>query len=172
MTSPIARCGSPSRRPVVLVDLDGTLKTATSVDAGDLSVEVGASRWRFAKRPHVEEFLDAVAAVGRVMLCTAAGGAYAHRVLRALGIPDRFEAVFSEESFARGLPWFDRFILVEDDPDLGVQKIKCMVNGAPPSPWASDGEIRSRIVVVPKYLGGPDDSLLAAVQEVEAALRN
>lgn len=144
-----------------LVDLDGTLKTGVHFD-GDLSIEIDGKKWSFAKRPHCEEFLEGLREMGDVHLCTASRRRYAKLILEKTRLEGYFDRIFTAESYAAGLPAFKDYLIIEDEEELGILKLKTMAGNRN----ATDAELKAHIVLVPKYDGRARDSgLLAALDE-------
>lgn len=121
---------------VLFIDCDGTLKTEHD-DVGpyevpSITVQSGTKTYVFAARPHLHEFLDEAAKkASRIVLCTAGGGGYARRVIKAMNIDSYFTDIVAAENFMNrnGLQmragW--KCIFIDNDQemvDLKVERIK------------------------------------------------
>lgn len=149
---------------VIIIDLDGTLKT-DAYDDGPFELEtheVSTSRnsYKFAIRPHVKTFLSEAQNKGKLYLGTAAGGNYAGKVLKEMEIFDYFDRIIAAEDFARGIPFFPNFILIENDSDMGIKKIDRMGK-------STIKPIRQDLWTINTFQGNPDDTaMLELIQEI------
>ena len=97
----------------IMIDLDGTLKTEHDAippfEVTTIDVTSGSKKYTFGARPYTHEFLTEAKKKADLYLGTAAGGGYARRVIKAIGIEDYFTDIISAENFRDGMPCFAKF---------------------------------------------------------------
>jgi len=118
---------------VIMVDLDGTLKTESDAvppfEVPSVHVTSGSKKYIFGIRPHIQEFLSEAKKKADLYLGTAGGGGYARRVLAAMDIESYFTGIISAEVFRNGDPCFGCFknaIYIDNDHetvDLKIDRI-------------------------------------------------
>lgn len=152
---------------ILFIDLDGTLKTDYNNNGPHeepITVQSGNKKYEFQQRPHLHEFLEeARKKAQKVVLCTASGGGYARRVLKAMNIENYFTHIIAVEDFARGFPLRtgNKCIFIDNDKEMvDIKMHKLTGNGLGRQPelftW-----------VVDTYEGGKDDkTLLELIEEI------
>ena len=115
---------------VIMVDLDGTLKTESGAvgpfEVESINVTSGSKKYTFGIRPHIHDFLSEAQKKADLYLGTAGGGGYARRVLEAMNIENYFTGVISAENFRNGDPCFGKFknaIYIDNDEETINLKI-------------------------------------------------
>lgn len=150
---------------VFCVDLDGTLKTDMDAvgpwEVESITIVSGPHQYTFAPRPNVKKFLEAAKSKGQVFLTTAAGGGYARRVVKALGIDQYFDRIIAAEEFNRGIPFLKNCIFIDNNPEMGLLKMDRMQK---PSTIPTRQDLWS----VDTFNGNSDDkTMLELVAEIE-----
>ena len=154
-------------KPEFFVDLDGTLKTHHEMDEGPFQVQAEWGLHHYDVRPGYEEFLSALAGMGRVNLSTAGGRRYASTILRQMGIEGVFARRFDAQSWRHGISYTPGAIFIDDDVYMARDKARCMHwPGMPPD----NDELDKRIVIVPSYWGGSDGALQQVLSAVKALI--
>jgi hypothetical protein len=150
------------------VDLDGTLKTEAGVkppfEVDTVVVESGIKRYEVGFRPHVEEFLQFANTKGKVVLSTASGRRYAHKMLIAMGIRQYFDEIISAESFNRGIPHYSNCIFIDNCEDSGLKKMNKMANRA-----YNAAIERHDLWTIDTFDGSKDDTtMLELIEEIKS----
>ncbi len=148
------------------IDLDGTLKTDVDFDCPEdhpnkLRVQSGMFNYSFLKRNNVDKFLQACQKKGDLYLTTAAGGGYAKRCLKLLGIERFFDEIVDiEKQIARNWPQMKgKMIWIDNDREGLNGKISRL------SPRLSSKEMD--IWVIDTYMGESDNVMDELVAEIE-----
>ncbi len=154
-----------SSKLTIVVDLDGTLKTDVGAvppfEVETITTNCYGKEYIFGIRPHIEEFLKAAKLKGRLYLGTAAGGGYAEKMLRVLGITNYFDKVISAQDFVRGFPCLRNCIFIDNDHESGLLKINKMGKASTPI-------IRQDLWTIDTFLGDSDDkTMLELVEEIK-----
>jgi len=150
----------------IVVDLDGTLKTdATATgpfEVESITTNCYGKEYTFAPRPHIEEFLKAAKSKSRLYLGTAAGGGYAEKVLRIMGITNYFDRVISAVEFVRGYPVLTNCVFIDNDKESGLLKMDKMQKSATTI-------IRQDLWTIDTFLGNADDkTMLELIEEIQS----
>ena len=130
---------------------------------GQINLEINGNVYSFNPRPHADEFLRELKIRGKICLCTAASRRYAKRVLDALGLRDYFDEIFSRESYGVGLPCFEKFIFIDNDEAMARQKIGYIKGIGTLVKF-------SKLIIVPTYWEGDDDSLMQILEKIREEL--
>jgi len=151
---------------VIVVDLDGTLKTEHDAippfEVDSITVRSGTKTYTFAPRPHVEEFLKVASSKARLYLGTAGGGGYARRVLKAMGIDNYFDKIIAAEDFGRGISFLKNCIFIDNNTEIGQLKIAKMAT-------TYTQPIRQDLWTIDTFLGNSDDkTMLELIEEIQS----
>lgn len=151
-------------QPTVWIDLDETLIAWFSSPVPG-SIKLGTERWAIL-RPGARECLASLRNLAPVRLLTYAKLSYACVACEAFGLGFPAYDILAQElwtSFLREQPSLGRpgDVLVEDDRS-GSVAAKCRFVGI----------VQQRVVIVPAYVGGPDDAMATVPQQVGQLLRS
>lgn len=148
------------------IDLDGTLKTDVDFDCpkenpDKLTIQSGFSSYSFLKRNNVDRFLQTCQKKGKLYLTTAAGGGYAKKCLKVLGIEQFFDEIVGiEKQMGRNWPQMSgRMIWIDNDRDGVRGKISRL------SPSLSTRQMD--VWVIDTYMGDSDNVMEELIREIE-----
>jgi hypothetical protein len=158
----------------LFLDLDGSLKTeyddAPPFEEPSITIESGTNRYVFASRPNLKIFLDiAVKKAENVILSTAAGGGYARRVLKAIGIETYFTGIIAAEDYSKRYPFKNdkRYIFIDNDRNMVNAKINALIgldNGII-TPNSNHSMNNIETWVIDTYHGSKDDKTMIELAE-------
>jgi len=156
---------------VIMVDLDGTLKTESDAvgpfEVDSLTVTSGPKKYTFGARPHMHEFLIAGKSKAKLYLGTAGGGGYARRVLNAMGIDNYFDGIIAAENFRDGMSCFREFtnaIYIDNDEEIARLKIS-KIQGTYLFRNSSRIPNKQDMWIIDTFLGKKDDKTLLELAE-------
>jgi len=157
---------------VLFVDLDGSLKSEHGEDGPyevpSITVQSGPIKYVFAARPHLHEFLDMASKKAiRMILCTAAGGGYARKVLKAMNIDGYFTDIIAAEDYVKGFPIRPNWncIFIDNDQEMVNLKVERL---SEKSLISSYKRATMSTWVIDTYHGEKDDKvLLELMEEIE-----
>ena len=151
-----------SNNLVIVIDLYGTLKTDANAvgpfEVDSITTNCYGKEYTFAIRPHVEEILKAAQSKGRLYLGTAAGGGYAEKVLRVMGITNYFDRTIAAQEFVRGFPVLRNCIFIDNDKESGLLKMDKMQK-------SSTSIIRQDLWTIDTFMGNKDDKTMLELAE-------
>ena len=122
MVMPINRCGVKKTKPLAInLDVDGTLKTESwDTNCATDSITLG-KEYKFKPRPHVIEFVGALAAYGDVIICSKASLRYSKETIKKLGIGAYITGFMTRDY--DGMGDYDRIILIDNDREIAKEKV-------------------------------------------------
>ncbi len=106
----------------------------------------------------MNQFLKSCKLYGDLFLGTAAGQRYARNVLKAMRIYSYFDRIYAAEDFAKGLPYFDNCILIDNDAEMGELKLSKIR-----APFSSKPPIRQDLLTIDTFTGKANDTTLLDV---------
>ena len=140
------------------VDLDGTLKTDRDYQGGE-TLSLGDNRYGYRIRPHALEFLQELAKIGKVFICTLSSLRYATFFIDKIGAKDVVEEIYSREKLDK-MPKVPTYVLIDNDGAMAKGKATFIER--------NNFVLKSKIVVVDTYAGNPDDNeLLLRLDEIK-----
>lgn len=153
-----------STKPVICLDLDGTLKTSQHYKPDPshniLKVQTASKRiWEIVKRPYSEELCNFIKQNGfQLKLSTASRKDYAVQMLKAMNLFIFFDEIISAEDFSRGIKFMPNCIFIDDDAEMVRLKIDKMQKSISPI-------VRHDAWVINSFYGNDDDTDLLEVME-------
>ena len=135
------------------VDLDGTLKTDRDYRGGEI-LTLGNNRYGYIVRPHALEFLQGLAELGHVFICTLSSFRYATFFVDKIGAAKYVEEIYSRERL-EDMPAVPSYVLIDNDASMAKGKAALIEK--------KGFALKSEIVNIPTYSGNDDDTELLKI---------